>query len=143
MFTDDSAVVAHSSDDIQSLVDGFTRAASQFGLIKFNIKKTECLYQPLQNLDPVPEPTTITINREVLMQCYDFKYLGSTISNNACQDSELRYRMEIASAAFGKPQDRFWKNRHVSFEVKCNVYQDVVLSSLLCVAETCMDCTSA
>ena len=32
MFTDDSAVVAHSSDDIQSLVDSFTRVASQFGL---------------------------------------------------------------------------------------------------------------
>ena len=32
MFTDDSAVIAHSSDDIQSLVDSFTRPASQFGL---------------------------------------------------------------------------------------------------------------
>ena len=32
MFTDDSAVVAHSAGDIQSLVDSFTRAASQFGL---------------------------------------------------------------------------------------------------------------
>ena len=43
------------------------------------------------------------------MQWYDFRYLGSTISNNASQDSELRYRMAIASAAFGKPRDRFWK----------------------------------
>ena len=43
------------------------------------------------------------------MQCYDFKYLGSTISNNASQDIELRYRMATASAAFGKPQDRFGK----------------------------------
>ena len=32
MFTDHSAVVAHSSGDIQSLVDSFTKAASQFGL---------------------------------------------------------------------------------------------------------------
>ena len=43
------------------------------------------------------------------MQCYDFKYLGSTISNNASQDIELRYRMAIASATFGKQQDRFGK----------------------------------
>ena len=43
------------------------------------------------------------------MQWYDFRYLGSTISNNASQDNELRYRMAIASAAFGKPRDRFWK----------------------------------
>ena len=32
MFTDDSAVIAHSDGDIQSLVDSFTRAACQFGL---------------------------------------------------------------------------------------------------------------
>ena len=51
--------------------------------------------------------------------------------------------MAVASATFGKPQDRFWKNRHVSIEVKYNVYQDVVLSSLLCGAETCMDYASA
>ena len=35
------------------------------------------------------------------------------------------------------------KRIHVSIEVKCNVYQGVVLSSLLCGAETCMDYTSA
>ena len=51
--------------------------------------------------------------------------------------------MAIASAAFGKPQDGFWKNRHVSIEVKCKVCQGVVLSSLLCGAETCMDYASA
>ena len=51
--------------------------------------------------------------------------------------------MAIASAAFGKPQDRFWENRHVSIEVKGNVYEGVVLSSLLCGAETCMDYASA
>ena len=50
--------------------------------------------------------------------------------------------MEIASAAFGKPQDRFWKNRHVSIEVKYNVSQGVVLSFLLCDAETCMNYTA-
>ena len=32
MFTDDSAVVTHSTGDIQILVDSLTRAASQFGL---------------------------------------------------------------------------------------------------------------
>ena len=32
MFADDSAVVAHSAGDIQSLADSFTKAASQFGL---------------------------------------------------------------------------------------------------------------
>ena len=51
--------------------------------------------------------------------------------------------MAIAGAAFGKPEDRFRENRHVSIEVKGNVYEGVVLSSLLCGAETCMDYASA
>ena len=38
LFAGDSAIVAHSVGDIQSLVDRIARAASQFGL---NIKKTE------------------------------------------------------------------------------------------------------
>ena len=40
LFAGDSAVVAHSVGDINSLVDRIARAASQFGL-KINIKKTE------------------------------------------------------------------------------------------------------
>ena len=40
LFAGDSAIVAHSVADIQSLEDKIARAASQFGL-KINIKKTE------------------------------------------------------------------------------------------------------
>ena len=53
----------------------------------------------------VPEPTNTTINQEALVRVFDFKYLGSTISNKAGLDSELRYRMGNASATFGKLQD--------------------------------------
>ena len=49
----------------------------------------------------VPEPTNTTINQEALVRLFDFKYLGSTISNNASLDSELRYRVGNASATFG------------------------------------------
>ena len=42
LFAGDSAIVAHSVGDIQGLVDGIARDASQFGL-KINIKKTEYL----------------------------------------------------------------------------------------------------
>ena len=40
LFAGDSAIVAHSVGDIQSLVDRMARAASQLGL-KINIKKIE------------------------------------------------------------------------------------------------------
>ena len=44
-FADDSALVAHSPDSIQALVDRFASAARQFSL-HINATKTECLYQP-------------------------------------------------------------------------------------------------
>ena len=53
----------------------------------------------------VPEPTNTTINQEALVRLFDFKYLGSTICNNASLDSELRYRVGNASATFGKLHD--------------------------------------
>ena len=53
----------------------------------------------------VPEPTNTSINQEALKQSFDFKYLGSTISNNATLDTKLRYRVENPSATFGKLHD--------------------------------------
>ena len=45
LFTDDSALVAHSAEEMQKIVDGFSDASKKFGL-KINTKKTEVLYQP-------------------------------------------------------------------------------------------------
>ena len=44
--------------------------------------------------------------------------------------------MGNASAAFVKLPDRLWKGRHLSIKVMGKVSQAVVLSSLLCGAET-------
>ena len=44
LFADDSALVAHSAEVIQKIVDAFSNASKKFGL-KINIKKIEVLYQ--------------------------------------------------------------------------------------------------
>ena len=56
LFADDSALVAHTADDMQKLVDRFSEAAAKFSL-KINIKKTECLYQP-EKLNNYPTSST-------------------------------------------------------------------------------------
>ena len=45
LFADDSALVAHSAEEMQKIVDAFSDASKKFGL-NINIKKTELLYQP-------------------------------------------------------------------------------------------------
>ena len=45
LFADDSALVAHSAEEMQKIVDAFSDASKKFGM-KINTKKTEVLYQP-------------------------------------------------------------------------------------------------
>ena len=135
LFADDSAIVAHTAEGTQALVDRYKSAARSFGL-KINIKKTECLYQPSKLVVPPPMPSDIKINNEKLVRRKNFVYLGSTISESAKLNKELIYRMGKASSAFGRLQERLWNKHHVSIKVKCKVYRAVVLSALLYGAET-------
>ena len=135
LYADDSALVAHSVEDMQSLAEKFARAASQFSL-QINIKKTECLYQPPKFQLSTSLSEVISIGTEPLVKCKTFKYLGSTVSENARLEDELSLRMGRASAVFGNVRERLWNNRHVSIRVKCKVYKATVLATLLYGAET-------
>ena len=103
-FADDSALVAHDAESMQRLVDRFPSAADQFSL-KINIKKTECLFQPVQNIR-AQTPVDILVHDEALVQTKNFVYLGSTITDNVRLDSELTFRLGKASAAYGKLRER-------------------------------------
>ena len=45
LFADDSALVAHSAEEMQKIVDAFSDASKKFGL-KINIKKQRCCTNP-------------------------------------------------------------------------------------------------
>ena len=76
-------------------MDRFTRPAAQF-FSEININKTECLYQPMRNLDPAPEPKPLTINQETLpptmiaqiqdgkCKCRFWKTTGQAMERPAC-----------------------------------------------------------
>ena len=76
LFADDSALVAHDAKSMQRLVERFSSAADQFSL-KINIKKTECLFQPVKNINITPTPVDILVHDEALVQtknCIHEKY---------------------------------------------------------------------
>ena len=79
----------------------------------------------------LPMPSYIRIKNENLVQCKNFVYLGSTISDSAKLDKELMYWMGKASTVFGRLQEKLWNNHHVSARVKCKVTRVIVLSALL------------
>ena len=68
LFADGNALVAHSAEEMQTLVDAFSDASMKFGL-KINIKKTEVLYQPKWNT-----PTLEALYQ--VMDAFTIKYRG-------------------------------------------------------------------
>ena len=96
LFADDSALVAHSAEEMHNIVDTFSNASKKFGL-KINIKKTEVLYQP--NSTRTREED-IMVDGNKLNSVLELTYLGSTISSDGCIDDEIQRRMAKASASF-------------------------------------------
>ena len=94
LFTDDSALVAHSAEEMQKKVDAFSDVSKKFGL-KINIKKTEVLYQP--NSTRTREKD-IMVDGNKLNAVLEFTYLGNTISSNGCIDDEIHRRVAKSSA---------------------------------------------
>ena len=80
LFEDDSAVVAHSAEEMHNIVDAFSNASKTVGL-KINVKMTEVLYQPNSTK---PREEDIMVDGNKLNIVLEFTYLGSTISSNGC-----------------------------------------------------------
>ncbi|KAK2165113.1 hypothetical protein NP493_1382g00008 [Ridgeia piscesae] len=114
LFAYDSALVAHSAEEMQKIVAAFSDASKKFGR-KINIKKTEVLYQ-LNSTRTREEDIMVDGNK--LNSVLEFTYLGSTISSNGCIDDEIQRRMAKANASFGRLRQRLWNNHHVSMRVK-------------------------
>ena len=133
LFADDCALAAHSEEALQRLCDCFASAARRFGLI-ISIKKTEVLYQPARGNAYVPP--VIFIEGKQLKAVELFKYLGSTVSNDASADAEITARIAKATSAFGRLTKRLWQNRNIRVDTKVSVYKAAVVTSLLFGCET-------
>ena len=75
LFAYDSALVAHSAEEMQKIMDVFSDASKMFGM-KINIKKTDVLYQP--NITRTGEED-IMVDGNKLNYVLEFTYLGRTL----------------------------------------------------------------
>ena len=124
---------AHSEDDLELLMNNFVRASKSFGLT-ISIQKTEVLYQPVPgNIYFEPQ---ITVEDAALKVTNVFTYLGSKIANDGQLDAEINCRIAKASVSFGKLHSRVWSSHGLKLNTKVEVYNVVVLSTLLYAAET-------
>jgi hypothetical protein len=128
LFADDAAIATHTEAELQSLMDRFAKAATDFGLT-ISLKKTNVMAQEAN-------PPNIAINGCQLEAVEHFTYLGSAITNNLSLDSELDARIGKASATLARLSQRVWKNKKLTINTKIAVYRACVLSTLLYASET-------
>ena len=129
LFADDAALVAHSAQDLQTLLSQFASACSDFGLT-ISLKKTKVLSQGTDI------PPSIKIDGKDIENVKNFVYLGSSVASNASLDTEINCRIGKASGTFARLTARVWDNPKLSIRTKSNVYCACVCSTLLYGSET-------
>ena len=95
LFADNvAALVAHSVEQLQRLMDGLSRASSSFGHT-ISLKKTNTM---AQGAEPAQR---ISISCDYWLQVVqEFTYLGSTVTDNLSMDPEIGKRIRAASTTF-------------------------------------------
>ena len=124
LFADDATVMTHTQRELQLLMDHFSQACKDFGLI-ISLKKTNILCQDIL------APPFITINDYELAVIHQFTYLGSTITNNLSLDPEINKMIRNAATTLAHPTSRVWTNPKLTMKTKMAVYNACILSTLL------------
>lgn len=124
LFADDAALVSHTEDGLQHLVNRFSHACKEFGLT-ISLKKTEVMGQGTEH------PPTISIDGHMLAAVETFTYLGSNISSSFSLDTEISSRIAKAAVVMSKLHQRVWSNSNLTEKTKLRVYEACVLSTLL------------
>ena len=128
LFADDAAFVTHTEEELQSLMDRFSKTCQDFGLT-ISIRKTNVMVQGA-------DPPNIYINGTKLDVVDQFTYLGSTITTDLSLDTEISKRIGKASATLSRLTQRVWANKMLSINTKIAVYRACVISTLLYASET-------
>ena len=129
LFADDAAVASHSQQELQSLMDSFSKACKDFGLT-ISLKKTNILCQGSET-QPI-----IKIDDYQLDLVHSFSYLGSTITDNLSLDAEINVRIGKAATTLARLTNRVWTNTKLTIKTKMAVYNACVISTLLYGSET-------
>ena len=133
LYADDADLIAHTEEDMQNIMDIFSRACTAFGLT-ISIKKTNAMFTPAFG-QPYTEPN-ILVQGKRLEVVDSFVYLGSTISKDGTLDAEIHQRIAKASVAFGKLEKRVWSDHGITIKTKLCVYDATVVTALLYGSET-------
>ena len=128
-FADDIAMLAEIVADLQLSVDGLVDSSRRMGM-KINADKTET-----QFLGKGDSSFQIQIEGQTLKLSENFIYLGGNISStNGCEGDVTR-RIGLARGIF-QDLNKIWVSKEISKATKIQVYESLVINTLLYNSET-------
>src|SRR2546425_842465 len=98
--TDDAVLVADKRTNMQKMIDRLNETCKAYGM-EINVKKTKVMIMNKQEKQKGMQ-SCIMLNNVPLEQVTRFKYLGSWITENAKSDEDIRARVGMAKAEYGK-----------------------------------------
>uniref|UniRef100_H3A9V8 Reverse transcriptase domain-containing protein n=1 Tax=Latimeria chalumnae TaxID=7897 RepID=H3A9V8_LATCH len=113
-FADDIDLIVTSKTDLQRLTDKMYVKSRKFGL-QINIKKTKVMSFGKHQED---------------LEVGKFAYLGGLVLENGSCEEDIKRRIGLASAAFGR-LSRIWKVKNILVKMKVRVYEAMVIPILL------------
>jgi len=103
-YADDTALVSHTADGLQQLLDSMVDAYSRAGLV-VNIKKTEI---PQQCISPNLAPPVFSIKNCPIANVDPLVYLGTVRNNTLDLSPDIQRRTRLASSAFVDSHSEFF-----------------------------------
>ena len=110
-------MVSYTADEFQELLDRFSHACKEFGLM-ISIKKTKVMGQDVDN------PPNVMINGTPLDVMNFFTYLGTTITSNLSLNEEITTRLvklqqpcQGSTNEYGRTGRLPWQLRSASTEL--------------------------
>jgi hypothetical protein len=128
-FADDIALLDSKWTGMMDLTGRVEEEAATVGL-KINVDKTKVMATGLKGQTQV-----ISIGGKPVEEVGEFCYLGSVIAGDGSCDKDIRTRLGKANSTFGRLTN-IWKNKSLSINIKCRLYEALVMSVLLYGAET-------
>ena len=108
LYADDCDLVSHTEEDMQKILDLFSKACSDLGLT-ISLDKTMAMFSPPPGL-PYIEPNLFVYGKR-LKVVLEFIYLGSKLHQSCSLDHETTYRISRASESFAGLRERCWSRR--------------------------------
>ena len=126
LFADDTALVAESAEQLQCLVREFGRVCERRKL-RVNVEKSKVMSV---GVNVEPSLPNIMLNGERMEVVNSFKYLGSCFSSDGGVKEDVSMRVGEGMRTFGAMK-RMWSGRSVTVRVKRELYERVVVPTVM------------